>query len=371
MSEYRVNLEVFSGPLDLLLYLVRKEEVDIYDIPIARITAQYIQYLEMLKQLDIDLAGDFLVMAASLMEIKSAMLLPAAPTDDEGEATTLDPRAELVRQLLEYKKFKDAANLLEESAEIRGDRFTRPDKILAGLKDNAEPEIDLDQVSIWTLLEAFDGILKSVGNYQSYEHISDDTPIDLYQIEILHRLQTEGPLSMEQIFKDRGNRLVMIGLFLGMLELIRLRLIWVEQPEAKGTILVRALTDEPAEQAVPKAIYAAEAESAAESHSTAETPEAPPAPILGEGEQEELLDEELIFEDEETKISPSLSDILSNADTDKPDDSTVGIQTASETGLWPRIPIVELPASSAGMGTSSADAPLPQPTTTENEPPIV
>ncbi|NLH16558.1 MAG: segregation/condensation protein A [Phycisphaerae bacterium] len=371
MSEYRVNLEVFSGPLDLLLYLVRKEEVDIYDIPISRITAQYIQYLEMLKQLDIDLAGDFLVMAASLMEIKSAMLLPAAPTDDEGEATMIDPRAELVRQLLEYKKFKDAANLLEESAEIRGERFTRPDKILSGLKDSSEPEIDLDQVSIWTLLEAFDGILKSVGHYQSYEHISDDTPIDLYQIEILHRLQTEGPLSMEQIFKDRGNRLVMIGLFLGILELIRLRLIWAEQPEAKGPILLRALTNEPAEQVVPKAIYAAEAESAAESHATAEIPEAPVTPILGEDEEDDLPDEELIFENEETKISPSLSDILSNGGTDKPDNSTVGIESASGTDLLPRIPIVELPAKPAGMGTSSTHAPLSQPTTTEDESPIV
>ena len=278
MSEYRVNLEVFSGPLDLLLYLVRKEEVDIYDIPIARVTAQYIQYLELLKEMDIDLAGDFLVMAASLMEIKSAMLLPAAPTDEEGETTTIDPRAELVRQLLEYKKFKDAANLLEESAQIRGDRFTRPDKILAGLKDNTEPEIDLDQVSIWTLLEAFDGILKSVGHYQSYEHITDDTPIDLYQIEILHRLQTEGPLSMEQVFKDRGNRLVMIGLFLGMLELIRLRLIWAEQAEVRGTIQLRALTDEPAEQAVPKAIYAAEAEIAVETPIATEPDEVVGAP---------------------------------------------------------------------------------------------
>ncbi len=351
MSEYRVNLEVFSGPLDLLLYLVRKEEVDIYDIPIARVTAQYIQYLELLKEMDIDLAGDFLVMAASLMEIKSAMLLPAASTDEEGEATTIDPRAELVRQLLEYKKFKDAANLLEESAEIRGDRFTRPDMILAGLKDSAEPEIDLDQVSIWTLLEAFDGILKSVGHYQSYEHITDDTPIDLYQIEILHRLQTEGPLSMELIFKDRGNRLVMIGLFLGMLELIRMRLIWAEQPEAKGTILVRALTDEPAEQAVPKAIYATEAESAHDQKPLAEPQAAVSSISVIEDEDENLSEDDLIFDDEfddESLESPT---------------SEAGMAEASQ----PRIPIIELPAKPAAMGTSAIDTPLPQPTASEGE----
>ncbi len=366
MSEYRVNLEVFSGPLDLLLYLVRKEEVDIYDIPIARITAQYIQYLEMLKQLDIDLAGDFLVMAASLMEIKSAMLLPAAPTDEEGETTAIDPRAELVRQLLEYKKFKDAANLLEESAEIRGDRFTRPDKILSELKGDAEPEIDLDQVSIWTLLEAFDHILKSVGQYASYEHITDDTPIDLYQIEILHRLQTEGPLSMEQIFKDRENRLVMIGLFLGMLELIRLRLIWAEQPEATGTILLRSLTDEPAEQAVPKAIYAAEAESASESHGTTENREVAAVPIIEEDDDGELSEEDPLFGDEETPANSLIADLGSILRQDGQEDSMAEDKSVGVEGQSPRIPIVELPAKPAGM-EASAELPLPQPTTGEND----
>jgi segregation and condensation protein A len=351
VSEYRVNLEVFSGPLDLLLYLVRKEEVDIYDIPIARVTAQYIQYLELLKEMDIDLAGDFLVMAASLMEIKSAMLLPAAPTDEEGETTTIDPRAELVRQLLEYKKFKDAANLLEESAEIRGDRFTRPDMILAGLKDNAEPEIDLDQVSIWTLLEAFDGILKSVGHYQSYEHITDDTPIDLYQIEILHRLQTEGPLSMELIFKDRGNRLVMIGLFLGMLELIRMRLIWAEQPETKGTILIRALTDEPAEQAVPKAIYATEAESAHDQKPLTEPEAAVSSVSVIEDEDPELLEDDLIFDDE--------------AD-DEPVEIPHSEAVAGEESQ-PRIPILELPAKPDMNHPSFPDDSLSPPVTAADD----
>ena len=117
MADYRVNLEIFAGPLDLLLYLVRKEEVDIYDISIARITDQYIRYIEMLKSLDIDLAGDFLVMAATLMQIKSAMLLPQAEPELMGEDDLSDPRAELIRQLLEYKKFKDAANLLSAAAD--------------------------------------------------------------------------------------------------------------------------------------------------------------------------------------------------------------------------------------------------------------
>lgn len=256
MSEYRIQLDVFDGPLDLLLYLVRKEEVDIYDIPIARITAQYLAYIDMLKSLDLDVAGDFLVMAATLMEIKSAMLLPPAQTEQDSPTdTALDPRSELVRQLLEYKRIKDAANLLDASAQERQLRFSRPPSILERLKPEQEPQLDLDQISIWTLLETFDQILRSVGKISQYSQIQDDTPIDLYQIEILDRLQKEGPMSMQKIFEGKTNRLVLIGLFLGLLELIRNRLVWAEQPEAQGPIFLKPLTSEPAEQAVQKAIY--------------------------------------------------------------------------------------------------------------------
>jgi segregation and condensation protein A len=256
MSDYRVDLEVFAGPLDLLLYLVRKDEVEIYDIPIAHITEQYVKYIEMLEMFDIDMAGDFLVMAATLMEIKSAMLLPAADPESCEQGEVIDPRSELVRQLLEYKKFKDAANFLQDSAEVRKDRFTRPDSIIAGLKKTDEPELDLDQVSVWTLLEAFDSIMQATGRLASYDHIKDDTPIDLYQIEMLHRLQTEGPMTFQDIFKGKGNRLVMVGLFLAMLELIRDQLIFVEQASQSAPIMVRSLTDEPAEQAVMNTIVA-------------------------------------------------------------------------------------------------------------------
>ena len=127
MSDYRVNLEVFSGPLDLLLYLVRKEEVDIYDISIAKITEEYIRYIEILKMLNMELAGDFLIMAATLMEIKSAMLLPADELEDIDQGEAIDPRKELIRQLLEYKKFKDAANMLKSSADIQKQRYQRND----------------------------------------------------------------------------------------------------------------------------------------------------------------------------------------------------------------------------------------------------
>jgi segregation and condensation protein A len=268
LAPYRVNLDVFAGPLDLLLYLIRREEVDIYDIPIAKITDQYIRYIEMLKSLDIDLAGDFLVMAATLMQIKSAMLLPKAEPDSIEAEDFEDPRAELIRQLLEYKKFKDAANLLDARAQQQQQRQPRPGIIIDRLKDTAEPEIDLDQVSVWDLLGAFDTILQATGASFDISHIHDDTPIDLYQIELLHRLQTEGAMPFARIFENCPNRLVMISLFLALLELVRDGLVGAEQFESSAAIHVSALTDEPAEQAVQRVLIAASTQQAAEQGAT-------------------------------------------------------------------------------------------------------
>jgi segregation and condensation protein A len=274
VADYRVNLDIFAGPLDLLLYLVRKEEVDIYDIPIAKITDQYIRYIELLKSLDIDLAGDFLVMAATLMQIKSAMLLPKAQPDQLEDDDLSDPRRELIRQLLEYKKFKDAANLLNAAADEQKERFARPGTIIEQLKPDAEPELDIEQVSIWDLLEAFDLVCKATGNVRDISRIQDDTPIDLYQIEILHRLQTEGPTTFKRVFESAANRVVMVGMFLALLELIRDKLIWAEQ-SANSSIYLKALTEEPAEEAVQKAIFAAEVESGKPEKDKAEKQELP------------------------------------------------------------------------------------------------
>jgi segregation and condensation protein A len=265
--------------MDLLLHLVRREEVDIYDIPIAKITDQYIRYIEMLKQLDIDVAGDFLVMAATLIQIKSAMLLPRAPGEELGADDLADPRAELIRQLLEYKKFKDAANLLAAAAEELGERFARPDTVIEQLKPAAEPTIELDRINIWDLLEAFDSIMEATGAKFDMSHITDDTPIDLYQIEILHRLQAEGPMSFARIFESRNSRLAMVGLFLAVLELIRAQLISAEQPQPAGEIYLRAMTDVPAEEAVRKAILEVEAAATANQQTETTTPEPPPIPI--------------------------------------------------------------------------------------------
>ena len=278
MGDYRVNLDIFAGPLDLLLYLVRKEEVDIYDISLTKITDQYIHFIDMLKQFDIDLAGDFLVMAATLMQIKSAMLLPKADPDEVDIEELADPRAELIRQLLDYKRFKDAANLLAGAADIQKERYPRPDTVVEHLKPDADLTIEIEQVSVWDLLDAFDSIMQATGSAIEFNHIKDETPIDLYQTEILESLQTQGPMSFERIFESKTNRLIMIGLFLALLELIREELVMVEQPKSSGAIYLRSLTDEPAREAVQKAIEASELETDKEQTASTQTQQ-PQIPI--------------------------------------------------------------------------------------------
>jgi segregation and condensation protein A len=340
VADYRVNLEIFAGPLDLLLYLVRKEEVDIYDIPLAKITDQYIRYIELLKELDIDVAGDFLVMAATLMQIKSAMLLPKTQGEEIGAEDLSDPRAELIRQLLEYKRFKDAANMLAESADEHCDRFTRPDTVINQFKTDAEPAIDLDQVSVWNLLEAFDAIMEATGAKYDSRLIVDDTPIDLYQIEILHRLQKEGQLSFERIFEPRSSRLVLVGLFLATLELIRSQLIWAEQDKETGKIVLRALTDAAPEEAVRKAIMRIEAEEAASQQEQVSEEQ-----IVELASAEEIPQESEIPEEETTEEVYELPIPIVEippADKSTAEQPVEVMQTESSLP----IPIVELPAKS-------------------------
>ena len=346
MADYRVNLEIFAGPLDLLLYLVRKEEVDIYDIPLAKITDQYIRYIDILKQLDIDVAGDFLVMAATLMQIKSAMLLPKTQGEEIGAEDLSDPRAELIRQLLEYKRFKDAANMLAASAEEQGDRFARPDTVIEQFKPNAEPTIDLDQVSVWNLLEAFDAIMEATGAKYDIRHIIDDTPIDLYQIEILHRLQKEGQMNFERIFEPRGGRLALVGLFLAILELIRSQLIWAEQNQETGKISLRATTDVPAEEAVRTAIMRIEAAEAIREQQPM------PAPAEELPAESDFAIDETTETEQESQLPIPIVEIPS-ADNSTIEQPVVEMQTESPLP----IPIAELPPK--GRSKQTADEPKP------------
>jgi segregation and condensation protein A len=255
-EDYRVRLEAFEGPLDLLLFLIRKSEVDIHDIPVAVVTEQYLGFLKELgssTRIDIDTAGEFLVMAATLMELKSRMLMPSAkPVQNEGETgkPTEDPRAELVRQLLEYKKYRDAADSLENRAEEWRRRFpTSP----AGIDHNAlhaalesasaAQDLDLEDLDLLDLAEAFQKIAESVNFDRLGEHQVkyDDTPIELHAADIMTRLATEAAapeLELAAVLQGR-TRSEMVGLFLALLELVRNRKVAVRQDRVDGGIYLR------------------------------------------------------------------------------------------------------------------------------------
>jgi segregation and condensation protein A len=253
-ATYTVDVDVFHGPMDLLLYLIRREELDISDIPIARITDSYMGHLRMLKQLsdsrmlDINTAGDFLVMAATLMEIKSAMLLPPPPVEPGAEPTAAqqlaDPRFELVQKLLEYKRFKDAAAALDARHKEHESRFARIPAALAD--DNEPPPVDLDEVQVWDLLAAFDRLMRevTVRKPKYHEVTYDDTPIDLHAADIEDRLLREGKLTLRSLVVGRKSRSEMIGVFLALLELIREKRVLVSQPEPMGEVEIEVAPEE-------------------------------------------------------------------------------------------------------------------------------
>ncbi|MBN1764169.1 MAG: segregation/condensation protein A [Sedimentisphaerales bacterium] len=257
MADYRVNLNIYNGPLDLLLYLIRRDEIDIYDIPIAQITDQYLQYVDLIKELNLEQAGEFLVMAATLMEVKSAMLLPREQLETEQDDDLGDPRLELVRQLLEYKKFKDLAGDLSASALEQASRFSRPLADLERLRDQIkqDQELEMESLQIWNLFDAFSRLMEAtLAGKRSHEVIYDETPIDIYETEILYRAQQEVPLTFEGIFRNCKNRGELVGMFLALLELVRQKLIRIEQEKIFGPIYIFALTEEEAEKAVAHAV---------------------------------------------------------------------------------------------------------------------
>ncbi len=241
MSEYRVALDAYNGPLDLLLFLIRRDEIDIYDIPIARITEQYLQYVEVLQQLDPEIVSEFLVLAATLMEIKSRVLLPRPPAEEEDEEL-VDPRLELVRQLLEYKKYKDAAYSLDDSARQHARQFPR----FPVLPPEPEDETELEDLEIWDLFDAFNKLLEETGQREAPHTVGvDDTPIALHAEDVLDSLERAGgKQNFEEIFAGRS-KAEMIGLFLALLELIRQKRIRVWQDRSFGSIVIHLLDSTP------------------------------------------------------------------------------------------------------------------------------
>ncbi len=248
MGEYRVNLDVYNGPMDLLLYLIRREEVDIYDVPIARITEQYLSYAELIRGIDPNLVGEFMVLAATLMEIKTRMLLPRAPAGEgEEEGLEIDPRAELVRQLLEYKAFKDAAADLREVGSTQALKFPRP---ATKEQTDEEGELDLEDAQVWDLLDAFNQMMTAIGaDMKDQEVIYDDTPVELYATDIIDRLTRDGGMSFRRIFEGRNSRGEIVGLFLALLELARQKRILATQGANFGEIHIRLNPEPPDDSA--------------------------------------------------------------------------------------------------------------------------
>jgi segregation and condensation protein A len=230
---YLVELSQFHGPLDLLLYLVKRDEIDLLDIPIARIAEQFLHHLRIIELIDVELAGEFLVVAATLMEIKSKLLLPRQEVEREEEA---DPRRELVKQLLEYRKFKDAAGKLEERGDRHTSRFARQPIAESAEKD---APVAVKRVELWDLVSAFARLMRELSVLQPKQIIVDDTPQHVYENHVRERLSREGPLNFRDLFTPPYHRSRLVGLFLAILELIKQQVIWLDQLPDFGEILIR------------------------------------------------------------------------------------------------------------------------------------
>lgn len=229
----KFNLEVFEGPLDLLLYLIKKNEIDIHDIPIADITSQYLAYIEMMKLLNLDVAGDFLVMASTLIHIKSKLLIPREHLSEED--IDLDPRRELVDQLLEYQKYKEVAQRLGEKEKERHNIFTRPE---AEWQEITEGELHLDNVSINELFDAFSNVLDVVKGREPELLEAEKVTVEGKIREILDRLRENNSFTLLSLCKDMSTRIEIVLTFLALLELARLSELILRQRERFGEIWI-------------------------------------------------------------------------------------------------------------------------------------
>ncbi len=234
LEDYPVRLINFEGPLDLLLHLIKKHELDIYDIPISLVTQQYLEYLDLMQEVNLDVAGEFLVMAATLIHIKSRMLLPRPdPTQEDPEE---DPREALVRRLLEHQRFKAAAELLHEKEIQRSAMWHRPDGRVAEVVGEApEPEVEVD---LFSLVTAFRQVLDRVRARPQVMLPPEQIPIETRIEQLLARLSETEAFGFEELFADVQTRAGMIVTFLALLEMIRLKTIRVFQQGAFGPIRV-------------------------------------------------------------------------------------------------------------------------------------
>ena len=231
----RITLPVFEGPLDLLLYLIRRDKIDIHDIPIAPITRQYMAYLDLMKELNLDVAGEFMVMAATLIHIKSKMLVPVAPTETAGEEEGVDPREELVRRLLEFQRYKEAAGILHQQAQIRAATWPRPDTVLPKFDDAGE---EMLEAGLFDLIAAFKEMLDRRKALFAHEVEAEGKSVEQRMEELLALLGQGQSLDFLELFLTQSTKAAMILTFLALLELIRLKSVKVYQRRLFGPIRV-------------------------------------------------------------------------------------------------------------------------------------
>ena len=244
---YQVRIENFEGPLDLLLHLIKKNEINIYDIPVAMIAQQYLAYLEAMEELNLNVAGDFLVMAATLLQIKSKMLLPVDETVDDDEDGP-DPREELVRRLLEYKAYKEAARQLDDQEKVWREIFWREQAL--SVEEEVEEDLPLDNVSLFDLVDALKDVLERNPASRLLEIVPDNLTVRERMNLILETLEGKDSVSFAALFEGSSHRMVVVVTFLALLELMRLRVARVFQAETFGPILVSrmfSLVPDPAE----------------------------------------------------------------------------------------------------------------------------
>jgi len=233
---YRVRLPVFEGPLDLLLHLIKKNEVEIVDIPIAAITEQYLAYLEMMHQLNLDVAGEFLVMAATLTLVKSRMLLP--PSEDDADEEEADPRAQLVQQLLEYQRYREAALALSERPWLHRDVFAREPTMDVPADATADVRPPRVQVTMWELLEAFRSILKRAKPESVHEVVVEPVSLRDRIESLLRTLGVARIVEFDSLFDEATTRIEIIVTFLALLELMKMSAVRAVQDERFGRIVV-------------------------------------------------------------------------------------------------------------------------------------
>ena len=234
-ESWRVHLPIFEGPLDLLLFLIKREKIDIHDIPIAPITRQYVEYLDLMRELNLDVAGEFMVMAATLIHIKSKMLVPVQPTEAAGEEEAVDPREELVRRLLEFQRYKEAAGVLHQQAQIRAAQWTRPDTVLPAFDDAGE---EMLEAGLYDLIAAFKELLDRRKALLAHEVESEGPPVEQRMEELLAMIREGESLEFLDLFASLETKIAMITTFLALLELIRLKRVRVYQRGMFGPIRV-------------------------------------------------------------------------------------------------------------------------------------